>query len=161
MNPDVFARHLDDAYRRIRVLETHMLGKAGATAPPVVTSTIIVDVRAGANYYPAGTWTLQSGIFTITGTGATVVIEGAVDGQMYAWNNYVGPPRRECWVDIVGFYASNHSEWPFGFTRVTYSWRSGSLSIPAGTYTARLMAIMAATNQMRVYGGYLRVTKTQ
>jgi hypothetical protein len=108
-----------------------------------------------------GLYTLQAGAFTIVGAGASYVLEGAIDARMLAWDNFPAPPRREGWVDISGLVASGHSEWPFGLTRVTRSFRvpgTGSTAIAAGTYTARALFQIAGGNDFQVFGGYLRVT---
>lgn len=160
-NAEQLAQTIDEAFKRIRAVETHALGIP--FSPSTVSRKIVVNVKipASANK-PAGTWELQTGFFDIVGAGASVIVEGAVDAQMLQWDNTIGAPRREAWVDIVGVVATSHSEWPFGLARVTHSWRSAETAIAAGTgYHARAMMQMAGFNLARIYGGYLRVTVIQ
>jgi hypothetical protein len=162
INPDALSRQLDEAYRRIRILETHLLGIAPGGPPPTPVSqnTVLVDGGVAGSYYSAGTYVPQTGDFTITDVGTTVILEGALDARMEAWDNYVGPPRREAWIEVQSLFGLAHYEWPFGLNRVNYGWRSVATSIAAGSYTARMVIQIAATNYMHVYGGYLRLTWT-
>jgi len=159
------ASHFDDAYRRIRILETHSLGIP--FNPPTVKQTIVVDLAIPARNsdYPGpaqnGIITLVSGQFTIVGAGATFVLEGAMDAQMEEWDNTLAAPRRDAWDDVQGQLANPRIEWPFGLIRQTKTWRSASTAIAAGTYTARALIEQEGQNSFKVFGGFLRVTITQ
>jgi len=159
------ASHFDDAYRRIRILETHSLGIP--FNPPTKKQTIVVDLAIPARNsdYPNpaqnGIFTLVSGQFTVVGAGATFVLEGAMDAQMEEWDNTLAAPRRDAWNDVQGQLANPRIEWPFGLIRQTNSWRSVDTAIAAGTYTARALIEQEGQNSFKVFGGYLRVTITQ
>jgi hypothetical protein len=168
VRPDELASHLDNMQRRLTALETHALGIPFSA--PATGQTLVVDAGIAARdaAYPGlptpGLITLRSGAFTIVGAGASYILEGAIDARMLRWDNFVGAPRREGWVDISGLVASAHSEWPFGITRVTRSFRvpsSGSTAIAAGAYTARALFQQAGNNDVQIFGGYLRVTIIQ
>src|SRR6266487_2861902 len=167
------ASHFDDAYRRIRILETHSLGipynptGGGAGQPASKTQTIVVDLAIPArdSDYPGpaqnGIITLASGQFTVVGAGATFVLEGAMDAQMEEWDNTLAAPRRDAWDDVQGQLANPRIEWPFGLIRQTQSWRSADTVIAAGTYTARALIEQEGQNSFKIFGGFLRVTVTQ
>jgi hypothetical protein len=133
-------------------------------ASPVLTTTVVVDVPVPAmGLQPAGSGivSLVSSTFTTTKAG-TYKIEGALDYSMDAWDNTIPPPRREAWVEIASQHAEPHQELVFGSaarTTVTFTSAPG-LPLPAGTYTAAVKVDMEATNQIRVYGGSLKVTWT-
>lgn len=167
-SPDELARHFDQAFRRIRIIETHMLGIPFSAPPAGTTKTLLVNkaIPSRASGYPGpyanGLIVCQSGAFTIVGAGTTVVLEAQFDGEMEAWDNTIAPPRRDSWADIPTVYGGARQEWPFGpaGNRVKKTFTSASLAIAAGNYTARAMIEMQAQNGLKIYGGYLRVTWT-
>lgn len=155
---DQFAQQIDEAIRRVRILETH----SAYTAPAAATQdTVVVDVGVAATglITSSGIIVLRSASFTLAGAGS-IVVEGSIRARMEAWDNNPAPPRREGWVDVSGVVATSHSEWPFGISTVTHTWRSASTAIAAGTYSARALFQLTGFNQVRIYGGYLRVTFT-
>lgn len=159
ITPELLSGQLDEHARRLRVLEGHSLGIPFNPPPAANTQTLVVNdsVPATGLITSSGIITLQSRSFTLAGAGS-IIVEGAIEARMEAWDNTVGAPRREGWVDVSGIVATSHSEWPFGITTVTHSWASALTAIAAGTYTARALFQLAGFNQVRVYGGYLRVT---
>ena len=130
----------------------------------MLTTSVVVDVPVPAmGLQPAGSGivSLVSSTFTTTKAG-TYKIEGTLDYSMDGWDNTIAPPRREAWVEVNGNHAEPHQELVFGSaarTTVTFTSAPG-LPLPAGTYTAALKVDMEATNQIRVYGGTLKVTWT-
>ncbi len=165
LHPVALARQFDDAYRRIRVLETHSLGIPFNPATKKATVLVDLSIPALAAAYPNAPtptiYTLQSGIFTVVGAGATYVLEGSIDARMLQWDNTIAAPRREGWLDVQGLAATGHIEWPFGITEVTNVWRTADTAIAAGTYTARALFQQAGFNDVQIFGGYLRLTITQ
>jgi hypothetical protein len=133
-------------------------------ASPVLTTTVVVNIAVPAmGLQPPGSGivSLVSQTFTTTKAG-TYKIEGTLDYSMDAWDNTIPPPRREAWVEVNGNHAEPHQELLFGTaqrTTVTFLSAPG-LQLPAGTYTAAVKVDMEATNQIRVYGGTLKVTWT-
>jgi hypothetical protein len=118
---------------------------------------INVDYTASAGYVlyapGSGTIAIASINFTTPRSGVVQLLSG-IDARMDAWDDYTSV--RFAWSDIATIVTNAQVKLPFGITRAQYSMNSAAgIALPAGNYTARLLINTAATNQMRVYSGFV------
>ncbi|MDQ6919098.1 MAG: hypothetical protein M3Z98_07035, partial [Candidatus Dormibacteraeota bacterium] len=126
---------------------------------PVTTVVVDIAIPATGLLTSSGALEVAGANFTLAKAG-TIILEGQMDARMEAWDNYQAAPRRDGWNEIQGQFGNPRQEYPFGITRVTYTWRSAATAIGIGSYRARSFIELQGGNQMRIYGGWLRCTWT-
>jgi hypothetical protein len=162
LRPDELVRQFDRLSGRLTTLETRAVL---TPTTPAVQTLLLVDIGVpalGLMTQGGGIMVVASAAFTTPRVG-TLQLEGQLDARMEAWDNTIGAPRRDVWTDIFnlapGALVNGHQEMPFGLDRVTKTSSSAAgIAANVGTYTARWMVDMEATNMIRIYGGWLRVT---
>ncbi len=144
------------------------------SAPVTITTGVTVYGRctAGHKLWPqgGGVVTIASATFTISapsGHTDTVQLVGQIDCRAYAWDNYVGTPRRAVRAVISGgVYTGAWQETLAGTSnsagaRATYDLSSApAISLPDGTYTVSIQIDTQQFNQMEVFSAYAQAAVT-
>jgi len=154
-----------------------------ATAPlatPMVAPQVTVPagpatygrVTIGHKLWPmgGGIVSIASSTFTVSlpsGHTLTCQVQGAIDCRAFAWDNYVGTPRRAVRATLSGgIYTGAWQETPLGTAttagaRATYDLSSSlGLAMAAGTYTVTIDIDTQEFNQLEVFSGWVQVVVT-
>ena len=144
------------------------------SAPTVVPTGPVIYAKCFASHtiWPqgGGTVTIASQSFSVSapaGGSLTVQLVGQIDCRAWAWDNYVGTPRRAVrGVISGGIYTGAWQELPAGTAnsagprgRFDLTSQTG-IALPDGTYTVSIQINSQEFNRIEVYSAYAQAAVT-